>query len=79
MVPLEMEPTYILQTESIKIEPKNEDLFENDSAKGSSINDIEINTEWSIGKIAWGRLCSYPYWPCMVCNDTNGNRLMKSN
>lgn len=28
-----------------------------------------VDDEWSEGDICWGRIGSYPYWPCLICDD----------
>lgn len=46
---------------------ENHESISSDSAKGSSIVDsYEDVNEWNIGEIAWARMATYPFWPCIV-------------
>ncbi|XP_026473475.1 probable histone-lysine N-methyltransferase Mes-4 isoform X3 [Ctenocephalides felis] len=36
-----------------------------------------VDDEWSEGDICWGRIGSYPFWPCLICDDPATGSFLK--
>ncbi|CAG9569536.1 unnamed protein product [Danaus chrysippus] len=56
---------------------KRDDRNERKSLSKSELFDLEAQCEYQVGDLAWARMGSYPFWPCIITRDPHSGMFVK--